>query len=174
MSSSLIRQDLVPMIAGYALVMGGLAVGLRILRRHPAPERGAAEARRPQPAHQPGPGGPPDRALVPAPAPAQEAARADQGTAAPTDRAARPGRRGLRALIRPGPGWPRLILHYLGTAVGGYLLLMIIIILYYYLVARVAGNFVQSALTGCAMLIGLSTPIFLALSWLAERTGWRF
>ena len=173
MSSSLIRQDLVPMIVGYALVMGGLAVGLRIVRRS-APEREAADVRPPEAAHQPGPGGPPDRALVPAPAPAQEAVRADQGTAPPTAPAASPARRGLRAVIRPGPGWPRLILRYLATAVGGYLVLMIIIILYYYLVARVAGNFVQSAFTGCAMLIGLSVPVFLAASWLAERTGWKF
>ncbi len=169
MSSSLIRQDLVPIIIGYALVMGALAIGLRIVRRS-APESGAAEARHPEPAHRPGPGGPRARALVPAPAPPQEAALTDPG-AAPT---ASPARRGLRAVIRPGPGWPRLILHYLSTAVGGYLVLMIIIILYYYLVAPVAGNFVQSAFTGCAMLIGLSTLVFLAASWLAERTGWRF
>jgi len=146
------------MIVGYALIMGGLAVGLRILRRHPAPE--PSTARQPAPA----------AAAVPAPAPGREASPAGP----PSAPAASPARRGLRAVIRPGPGWPRLILHYLGTAVGGYLLLMIIIILYYYLVARVAGNFVQSALTGCAMLIGLSTPVFLAASWLAERTGWRF
>jgi Family of unknown function (DUF6256) len=154
MSSSLIRQDLVPMVVGYALIMGGLAVGLRILRRHPAPERSTAR--------QPAP--------VPGPAPGREASLAGP----PPAPAASPARRGLRAVIRPGPGWPRLILHYLGTAVGGYLLLVIIIILYYYLVAPVAGNFVQSAFTGCAMLIGLSTPVFLAASWLAERTGWRF
>jgi len=169
MSSSLIRQDLVPIVIGYALLMGALALGLHLVRRS-APESGTAEARRPEPAHRPGPGGPRARALVPAPAPAQDAAPTDPG-AAP---AASPARRGLRAVIRPGPGWPRLILHYLGTAVGGYLVLMIVIILYYYLVAPVAGNFVQSAFTGCAMLIGLTAPVFLAASWLAERTGWRF
>jgi hypothetical protein len=153
-SSALIRQDLVPMVVGYALIMGGLAIGLRILRRHPAPER--------SPARQPAP--------VPAPAPGPEASLAGP----PPTPAASPARRGLRAVISPGPGWPRLIVHYLGTAVGGYLLLMIIIILYYYLVAPVAGNFVHSAFTGCAMLIGLSSLVFLAASWLAERTGWRF
>jgi len=165
MSSSLIRQDLVPIVIGYALLMGALALGLHLVRRS-APESGTAEARRPEPAHRPGPGGPRARALAPVP----EAALTDPG-AAP---AASPARRGLRAVIRPGPGWPRLILHYLGTAVGGYLVLMIVIILYYYLVAPVAGNFVQSAFTGCAMLIGLTAPVFLAASWLAERTGWRF
>jgi hypothetical protein len=169
MSSSLIRQDLVPIVIGYVLLMGALALGLRIVRRS-APESGTAPARHPEPAHRPGPGGPRARALAPAPAPAQEAALTGPG-AAP---AASPARRGLRAVIRPGPGWPRLILHYLGTALGGYLVLMIVIILYYYLVAPVAGNFVQSAFTGCAMLIGLTAPVFLAASWLAERTGWRF
>jgi len=80
----------------------------------------------------------------------------------------------LRVADRLKPGWPRLIAHYLATAVGGYLLLMIIIILYYNEVAPVSGNFIYSAFTGCALLIGLSLPVFLALSWLAERKGWRF
>jgi hypothetical protein len=135
----LIRQDLVPMIIGYALIMGGLAVGLLIARRQAA---AAAVA---------GGEGPPGRpGLV---------ARA---------------RYRLRVADRLKPGWPRLIAHYLATAVGGYLLLMIIIILYYNEVAPVSGNFIYSAFTGCALLIGLSLPVFLALSWLAERKGWRF
>ena len=83
-------------------------------------------------------------------------------------------RHGLRALTRPGPGWPRLIRHVLATAGCGYLLLMIVNILYYYGVARVGGSFIISGFTGCALLIGLSLPVFLAASWLAERTGWRF
>jgi uncharacterized membrane protein len=141
MSSSLIRQDLIPIVIGYALIMGALAIGLRIVRRS---------------------------------APAQEAELAGSRAAPGGTPAASPARRGLRAAIRPGPGWSRLILHYLATAVGGYLILMIVIILYYYLVAPVAGNFVHSAFTGCAMLIGLTLPVFLAASWLAERTGWRF
>jgi Family of unknown function (DUF6256) len=48
-------------------------------------------------------------------------------------------------------------------------LLMAIVILYYYLVARVAGSFLDSAVTGCATLIGLSLPVFAGASWLAER-----
>lgn len=49
----------------------------------------------------------------------------------------------------------------MGTlAVGGYLTLMAVVVLYYY------G-------TGCALLLGLSIPVFLAASWLAERTGRR-
>jgi hypothetical protein len=135
----LIRQDLVPMIIGYALIMGGLAVGLLVARRQAA-AAGIAGAE--GPAGRPG--------LV---------ARA---------------RHRLRVADRLKPGWPRLIAHYLATAVGGYLLLMIIIILYYNEVAPVSGNFIYSAFTGCALLIGLSLPVFLALSWLAERKGWRF
>jgi hypothetical protein len=135
----LIRQDLVPMIIGYALIMGGLAVGLLLARR-------------------------------------QAAAAGIAGTESPPGR---PGlvaraRHRLRVADRLKPGWPRLIAHYLATAVGGYLLLMIIIILYYNEVAPVSGNFIYSAFTGCALLIGLSLPVFLALSWLAERKGWRF
>ena len=120
-SSLLIRQDLVPMIIGYARIKGSLATGLRLAQR--------------------------------------------RGSGAVDDR---------DSADRLKPGWPRLIAHYLATAVGGYLLLMIIIILYYNEVAPVSGNFIYSAFTGCALLIGLSLPVFLALSWLAERKGWRF
>jgi hypothetical protein len=163
MSSSLIRQDLVPMIVGYVLIMGALAIGLRLSRRQ---------------APRPGPG-----TAVPARAAGQlrQAGRAGPGGAP----AAGPGQQELVAGRRPGPGrlsltarmkpgWPRLAVHYLGTALGGYLLLMAVIIAYYYGVAPVAGNFLQSAFSGCALLIGLATPVFAALSWLAERTGWRF
>ena len=83
------------------------------------------------------------------------------------------GRARLRAIMRPAPGWRRLVIHCLGTAVGGYLLLMAVIIGYYYGVAPVAGNFVESGFSGCALLLGLAAPVFLALSWLVERKGWR-
>jgi len=65
--------------------------------------------------------------------------------------------------------WWRLARHVAGTMVGGYLLLMAVVILYYYLVARVGGAFIKSAITGCALLIGLVTPVFAAASWLTER-----
>jgi hypothetical protein len=58
--------------------------------------------------------------------------------------------------------------HYAGTAIGGYLLLMAVVILYYYGVARVGGAFIESAFTGCALLIALTTPVFALASWLAE------
>jgi Family of unknown function (DUF6256) len=138
MSSSLIRQDLVPMIVGYLLIMGTLAIGLRIVQRSGKAEGGnAAEAGKPAKAGQP--------------------AKADKaGT-----------------LARPGPGWRRLAIFSLSTAVGGYLLLMAVIIGYYFGISPVAGNFVHSAFSGCAMLIGLAAPVFITLSWLAERKGWR-
>jgi Family of unknown function (DUF6256) len=157
MSSSLIRQDLVPMVAGYVLIMGTLAIGLRLVRRS-ASRDGTAAAGQPNSqqvsAAAPGP--------VPAPT---AAATVAAGTAN--------GRARLRSIVRPGPGWRRLALHSLGTAVGGYLLLMVVIIAYYHLVAPVAGNFVESAFSGCAMLIGLAAPVWIALSWLTERKGWR-
>lgn len=66
-------------------------------------------------------------------------------------------------------GWPALIRHVIGTAVGGYLLLMAVVIAYYYGVARVGGRFLESAFTGAALLAGIATPLFAAASWLAER-----
>jgi Family of unknown function (DUF6256) len=124
MSSALIRQDLVPMIVGYVLIMGGLAVGLLLARRSPGEEQELRSGR-------------------------------------------------LAVTARVKPGWRRLGVHSLATAVGGYLVLMAVIILYYNEVAPVSGNFVESAFSGCAMLIGLAAPVFLALSWLADRKGWR-
>jgi hypothetical protein len=180
MSSSLIRQDLVPMVVGYVLIMGALAIGLRIVQRS-----GKAAAGDTAGAGEP--------ARVGKAAEASRAARAGQVTGAaeasgaagaaggrrPAGPATSPpagqvtGRARLRAIASPGPGWRRLAIYCLGTAVGGYLLLMAVIIAYYYGVARVAGNFVQSAFSGCALLLGIAAPVFVALSWLAARKGWR-
>lgn len=115
MSSSLIRHDVLPVGVGYLLVMGALALGLRLSRR----------------------GGDP--------APAGDAGRPEGGQAA---------------------GWLRLARRYAGTAIGGYLLLMAVVILYYYGVARVGGAFIESAFTGCALLIALTTPVYALASWL--------
>jgi hypothetical protein len=75
MSSSLIRHDVLPVGVGYLLVMGALALGLRLSRR----------------------GGDP---------------------------------------------------------------------VYYYGVARVGGAFIESAFTGCGLLIALTTPVYALASWL--------
>jgi hypothetical protein len=127
-SSSLIRQDLVPVAVGYVLLMCALAAGLRRGRQ--------------------------DRLAVPG-------IRAGPG---PADGGAGSG--------SPVPGWRpwlRLIRHVAATLAGGYLVLMAVVIAYYYGVARVSGNFLESAFTGCGLLLGLSSPVFLAASGLAER-----
>ena len=43
---------------------------------------------------------------------------------------------------------------------------MAVVIAYYYGVARVAGDFIISALTGTAMLTGIALPLWGAASWL--------
>jgi hypothetical protein len=142
MSSSLITQDVGPMVVGFGLVMGALALGLRIIRRSGSSPEADSPASAASPATSPAGG-------------------------------LRARRARLSVVNRLRPGWPRLIAHCVTTFVGGYLLLMIIIILYYFFVAPIAGNFVASAFTGCLLLLGLSLPVFLALSWLVERKGWR-
>jgi hypothetical protein len=132
MSSALLRQDIVPMVAGYLIIMATLALGLRLARR--------ASAR-------PGSGD-----------------TAEAGRPAGIAEAGQPA--GTRVTAA---GWWRLARRVGGTMVGGYLLLMAVVILYYYLVARVGGAFIKSAFTGCALLIGLVTPVFAAASWLTER-----
>jgi hypothetical protein len=173
-SSSLIRQDLVPMVAGYVLVMGTLGIGLRLARR--SARAGAAGT-----AAVTNPGQPADQ-TNPAPASAPVATQAPAAPTAPNPPAGVPpareahrvtARARRRSMVRLEPGWRRFVIHYLGTAVGGYLLLMVVIIGYYFGISPVAGNFVHSAFTGCALLIGLATPVFIALSWLVERKGWR-
>jgi hypothetical protein len=177
MSSALIRQDLVPMVVGYVLIMGALAIGLRLARRSArAGAAGAAALTDPgQPAGQsnPAPASAPVATRVPAAAAAPTAPNAPAGV--PPAREARrvTARARLRAIAAPEPGWRRFVIHYLGTAVGGYLLLIVVIIGYYFGISPVAGNFVHSAFSGCALLIGLATPVFIALSWLVERKGWR-
>jgi hypothetical protein len=159
MSSALIRQDLVPMVVGYVLIMGALAIGLLLVRRSAARSAARSEAAGASVA-----GGQPRPARTPAAEPGQQELEADRGP--------RSGRLGVTARVRPG--WLRLGIHSLATAVGGYLVLMAVIILYYVGVRPPgAGNSVDSAFSGCAMLIGLAAPVFLALSWLADRKGWR-
>jgi hypothetical protein len=177
MSSALIRQDLVPMVVGYLLIMGALAIGLRIVQRSARAEAaGAAAVTKPgRAAGQLDPAPVPAPVATPAPARGSVPVPTARETGRVTTREAGrvTGRARLRAIASPGPGWRRLVIHCLGTAVGGYLLLMAVIIGYYYGVAPSTGNFVPSAFSGCAMLVGLAAPVFLVLSWLAERKGWR-
>ena len=74
-----------------------------------------------------------------------------------------------RAAAGSRHGWLLLARHVAGTAAGGYLLLMAVVIAYYYGIARVAGDFIKSAFTGTAMLIGIALPLWGAASWLTER-----
>jgi len=119
------RQALMPMAAGYLILMSALGFGLRRLYR----SRGDLSRADTWP----------DRARATPPG---------------------PGRR---------VGWAALARRVTGTVVGGYLLLMAIVVAYYFGIARVGPGFLESAVTGTALLLGLAAPVFAALSWLAER-----
>jgi hypothetical protein len=136
------RQALIPMGAGYLILMSALGFGLyRLYRPRAAPP---AEV-------------PPTR-VPPAKVPPAKVPPLAHGPA-----------------TRPGPGQrtgrAALARQIAGTVIGGYLLLMVVIVAYYYGVTRVGPGFLEDALTGTALLLGLSTPVFAALSWLAERRG---
>jgi hypothetical protein len=126
--TSLIRQDLMPVTAGYVLLMGALAARLRRQRQ--------------------------DRIAVPGTRAEPGPAHGGAGSGSPA------------SALRP---WLRLTRHAAVTFAGGYLMLMAVVIAYYYGVARVNGSFLESAFTGCALLLGLSSPLFLAASWLVQR-----
>jgi Family of unknown function (DUF6256) len=119
------RQAVVPMAAGYLILMSALGFGLRRLYRSRGTPSGGVE-------------GP------------------DEARAAP----AAPG---------PRTGWAALVRGVAGTVGGGYLLLLAVVVAYYLGVARVGPGFLESAVTGTALLLGLAAPVFAALSWLAER-----
>jgi hypothetical protein len=151
------RQAVIPMAAGYLILMSALGFGLRRLYR-PRGSRSGAEP-------PPGQGEQPEQAPATPP-----------GTAPATP----PGREpatppGRAPATPPGPGQrtgrAALARQIAGTVIGGYLLLMAVIVGYYFGVARVGPGFLESALTGTALLLGLAAPVFVALSWLAERRG---
>jgi hypothetical protein len=141
MSSAAIRNALVPMLVFYTVIMVVLAVGLRMSRRQAAGTAAGTER-------------PPDSR------PSGAATRVTPAALWP---------RFLRPLAARGPGWLRVVTQYAYTAVGGYLLLLLVDVAFYYFVARVGGNFIESAVTGGALLLGLSAPVFLAVSWLVKR-----
>ncbi len=161
MSSSLLRQDVLPVAVGYLLVMGALAAGLRLTRRDGRPPAGAGLGEAAA-----------DGAAGAARDGAAGAAR-DGAAGAARDGAAGAARDGAAGAARAGhpaaAGWLRLVRHYAGTAIGGYLLLMAVVVLYYYGVARVGGAFIWSAFSGCALLIALTAPVFALASWLTTR-----
>ena len=119
------RQALVPMAAGYLLLMSALGFGLRRLYRPRGDPSGGDERPDPPLATPPGPG-----------------QRAD---------------------------WAALLRQVASTVVGGYLLLIVVVVAYYFGVARVGPGFLESAVTGTALLLALAAPVFAALSWLTER-----
>jgi uncharacterized iron-regulated membrane protein len=84
-------------------------------------------------------------------------------------RRAASGQPATRLTGRRDRGWQALILHVLTDALAGYLVLMAVVVLYYYGVAKVGSNFLESAFSGSALLVGISLPVFLAASWLTER-----
>ena len=122
MTSQVIRQSLVPMLAGYLILMAALATGLRLNSRN-------------------------------------------------NDR--QPGRPQADRTRARGFTWTALIRRYLATAIGGYLLLVLVDGVYYYAVARVGGNFIDSGISGTALLLGLTAPVFALLSWITEARAAR-
>jgi hypothetical protein len=119
LAASADRQALIPMAAGYLILMPALALGLRRMYR-------------PQ-------GGPASPAL-----------------AGP-------------ALADPALAGPALAWRLAGTVVGGYLLLLAVVVAYYYAVARVGPGFLENAVTGNALLVALTVPVFVIAAWLAPR-----
>ncbi len=75
---------------------------------------------------------------------------------------------------QPGAvGWLRLAGHLAETFAGGYLVLMVVIVAYYFGLVRYGGNFLESAFSGCAELLGIAAPVFLAATWLDGRRARR-
>jgi hypothetical protein len=155
------RQALIPMSAGYLILMSALAFGLYRLYR----PRGAPSGAEPPP----GQGEQPEQA--PATPPRRVPATPGRAPATPGRAAATPPGRAPATPAGPGQrtGRAALARKIASTVIGGYLLLMAVIVAYYFGVARVGPGFLESALTGTALLLGLAAPVFVALSWLAER-----
>ena len=135
LAASTDRQALVPMAAGYLILMSALAFGLYRLYRPKAARAGARESAGPSPA---GAG--------------ESVGSSPSGS-------------------RQRSGWAALVRHVMATVIGGYLLLQAVVVAYYYAVARVGPGFLESAVTGTVLLLGLAAPVFAAASWLDER--WR-
>ena len=173
------RQALIPMSAGYLILMSALAFGLYRLYRprgsssgaelppgqgaqpEQAPPAPRGQGAQPEQAPATPPGGTPATPPAKAPATPPAKAPATPPAKAPATPPAPGQRTGRAALAR----------QIASTVIGGYLLLMAVIVAYYFGVARVGPGFLESALTGTALLLALAAPVFVALSWLAERRG---
>ncbi|MDQ0945879.1 DUF6256 family protein [Streptomyces sp. V1I1] len=68
-----------------------------------------------------------------------------------------------------GRGWPALVRQVAGTALGGYMMLVAVAVGYYHGVAHLGGRFLSSAVTGPALLVGITLPAFFLTSWVATR-----
>jgi len=179
-ASHLLSQDVLPIGAGYLILMAVLAAGLLLVRRDAIKARRAAkasddQATRQEAARSAGAKAAPAAGVGTAVDTGQkpDARAAEKPATAVTD-AVEPGSGGKR----PGliarqfrPGWPRFCAQIFSVALGGYVLLMIVDIIYYYGVAKVAGQFIDSAVSGGALLIGITLPLFAAASWVEVR--WR-
>jgi hypothetical protein len=162
------RQALIPMSAGYLILMSALAFGLYRLYRPRGAPSGAEPppGQREQPEQAPATPGraPATPGRAPATPPGRAPATPGRAPATPPGTApATPAGAGQRT------GRAALARQIASTVIGGYLLLMAVIVAYYFGVARVGPGFLESALTGTALLLGLAAPVFVALSWLAER-----
>ena len=152
LAASTDRQALVPMAASYLILMSALAFGLYRLYRPKAARTGKPPGPSPAGTGEPGPS-PPGTGEPPRSSP--------PGTGEPLG----PSPTGSRRRS----GWASLTWHVMGTVIGGYLLLQAVAVAYYYGVARVGPGFLESAVTGTALLLGLAAPVFAAASWLDER-----
>ena len=183
------RQALIPMSAGYLILMSALAFGLYRLYRprgsssgaelppgqgaqpEQAPPAPRGQGAQPEQAPATPPGGTPATPAAKAPATPHAKAPATPPAKAPATPPASPPGRAPATPPAPGQrtGRAALARQIASTVIGGYLLLMAVIVAYYFGVARVGPGFLESALTGTALLLGLAAPVFIALSWLAER-----
>jgi hypothetical protein len=68
-----------------------------------------------------------------------------------------------------GQGWAALVRQVVGTAIGGYLVLMAAVVGWHQGIAQLGGRFLLSAVTGTALLIGITLPLFFLASWAASR-----
>jgi uncharacterized protein DUF6256 len=73
-----------------------------------------------------------------------------------------------RLASRFAGGWPRFAVQVAATAAGGFVLLMAVLAAYYYGVSKIAGDFLESALTGCLMLLAIALAVFAIASRVAE------